>query len=373
VFIGVRNLKIAFLTELFHPHVGGCETRFMEIGRRLASRGHDIHVFTMQYDRNLPKEEKVNGITVHRYAHSGNYVSPDGFRSFGGILKYSIRSLMQLLDSDYDLYYSNQWPMLHSLFIKPVATPLIQEWCEVWTNITKVTFMQKVLKHVGQYHVAVSEFTKQRLTKLLKIDPSKVVVIPNGVDFAKFNSSHAKVWGRIIYTGRIVPHKHVKLLVNAFREVKKKISTAELHIIGSGPGLQSVRNSASSIKDCYVYGFLPEDQMIELLRSAWLFVLPSEREGSGLVVLEAMAAGVPFITINHPDNATKEFCQFKCGLMAEPHKNSIAAAITQLFGNKKLWKELNVNAVNFAKKYDWDIITNQMEDFFGEVKKNANK
>ena len=369
----MRSLKIAFITEFFHPHVGGCERRFMEIGRRLATKGHDVHVFTTQYDLRLPKEEKVNGITVHRYAHSGNYVSPDGFRSFGGILKYSVGSFMQLFDTDYDLYYSNQWPMLHSLLVKPVATPLIQEWCEVWTNCAKVTMMQKVLKHVGQYHVAVSEFTRQRLTNLLKIDPSKIVVIPNGVDFAKFNSTHAKVWGRIVYAGRIVPHKRVKLLVDAFREVKKNIPTAELHIIGSGPGLQSVRSSASAIKDCYVHGFLPEKQMVELLKSAWLFVLPSEREGSGLVVLEAMAAGVPFITINHPDNATKEFCKFKCGLIAEPRKNSIADVITQLFSDEKLWKELNVNALDFAKKYDWDIITNRVEEFFGEVMKNAGK
>jgi glycosyltransferase involved in cell wall biosynthesis len=373
VFIGVRSLKIAFLTELFHPHVGGCERRFIEIGRRLATKGHDIHVFTTQYDRNLPKEEQVDGITVHRYAYSGNYVSPDGFRSLGGITKYSVSSFMQLLGSDYDLYYSNQWPMLHSLCVKPVAAPLIQEWCEVWTNCTKVTLMQRLLKYAGQYHVAVSEFTRQRLVDILKIDPSKVVVIPNGVDFAKFNSSREKVWGRIVYAGRIVPHKRVKLLVNAFREVKKKIPTAELHIIGSGPRLESVRNSASDIKDCYVHGFLPEDQMIDLLKSAWLFVLPSEREGSGLVVLEAMAAGVPFVTINHPDNATKELCQFKCGLMAEPRETSIATTITQLFGNRKLWNELNVNALKFAKKYDWDTITDHVEDFFLEVVKNAGK
>ena len=369
----MRSLKIAFLTELFHPHVGGCERRFIEIGRRLAIKGHDVHVFTMLYDRNLPKEEQIDGITVHRYAHSGTYVSPDGFRSFGGILKYSVMSFMQLLGSDYDLYYANQWPMLHSLFVKPVANPLIQEWCEVWTNHTKVTLMQRLLKYAGQYHVAVSEFTRQRLLNLLRINPSKVVVIPNGVDFAKFNSSRTKVWGRIVYAGRIVPHKRVMLLVNAFREVKKKIPTAELHIIGSGPGLQSVRNNASAIKDCYIHGFLPENQMIDLLKSAWLFVLPSEREGSGLAVLEAMAAGVPFVTVNHPDNATKELCQFKCGLMAEPHETSIAATITQLFSNEALWKELNVNALDFAKKYDWDTIANQVEDFFGEVVKNTNK
>lgn len=369
----MRSLKIAFLTELFHPHVGGCERRFMEIGRRLASKGHDIHVFTSLYDRNLPKEEKVNGINVHRYAHSGNYVTPDGFRSVGGIMKYSVMSFTQLLGSDYDLYYSNQWPMLHSLCAKPVATPLIQEWCEVWTNCLKVTLMQKMLKHVGYYHVAVSEFTRQRLINLLKIDPSKVVLIPNGVDFAKFNTSRAKVWGRIVYAGRIVPHKRVKLLVNAFREVKRKIPAAELHVIGSGPGLESVKKLASTIKDCHVHGFLPEDEMVDLLKSAWLFVLPSEREGSGLVVLEAMAAGVPFVTINHPDNATKDLCQFKCGLMAEPNTASIAQTITQMYNNKELWQELSTNAFNFAKNNDWDTIANSMEDFFVEVVKNAGK
>jgi glycosyltransferase involved in cell wall biosynthesis len=373
MFITVRSLKIAFLTEFFHPHVGGCERRFTEIGRRLAARGHEIHVFTIRYDNNLPEEEQIDGMVVHRYAHSENYISSDGFRSFRGIAKYSAKSFIRLLGSDFDLYYSNQWPMLHSVFAKPVATPLIQEWCEVWTNFVKVTFMQKLLKNVGDYHVAVSEFTRQRLAKLLKIDPSKVVVIPNGVDFAKFNSSRPKIWGRIVYAGRVVPHKHVDLLVDAFGEIKRSIPTAELHIIGSGSGLRLVKDKAVGIKDCFVHGFLPENQMIDLLQSAWLFVLPSEREGSGIVVLEAMASGVPFVTIEHPDNAVKEFCNYKCGLIVEPQKNSIAAAVVKLYNDKDLWKELSVNALNFAKKYDWDIITECMEDFFGAVLKNAGK
>jgi glycosyltransferase involved in cell wall biosynthesis len=369
VFIDVRSLKIALLTELFHPHVGGCERRFMEIGRRLATWGHDIHVFTIKYDPNLPQEEKVNGITVHRYAYSGNYVSPDGFRSFGGIIKYSVMSFMKLLSSDYDLYYCNQWPMLHSLCVKPVANPLIQEWCEVWTNSTKVKFMQRLIKNIPNHHVAVSEFTRERLSNILKIDPRKVVVIPNGVDFAKFSNSLTKTWGRIIYAGRVVPHKGVELLVEAFHEVKKKIPSAELHIIGSGSSLHSIRKRAEGIKDCFVHGFMPEDQMVDLMKSAWLFVLPSQREGSGIAVLEAMAAGVPFVTIDYPDNAAKEFCDFKCGLLVKPSVISIAKAIIKLINEEELWTELSLNAVEFAKKCDWNIIAKYMEDFFCKVVK----
>ena len=373
MFSGVRNLKIAILTEFFHPHIGGCERRYLEIGRRLASRGHKIHVYTIQYDNNLPKEEQVDGINIHRYAYSGNYVTPDGFRSLRGIVKYSATSFMRLIGSDYDLYYSNQWPLLHSFFAKAVVSPLIQEWCEVWTNFRKVTLMQNIIKNVANYHVAVSEFTKQRLVNLLKIEPSKIFVIPNGVNFAKFNSSRSKIPGRIVYAGRIVPHKNVKLLVDAFRVVKKKIPSAELHIIGSGSELQLVRNKAEGIKDCFVHGFLPEEQMIDYLKSAWLFVLPSEREGSGLAVLEAMAAGVPFLTIDHPDNAVTELCNFKCGLMVKPLEIFIAKAIIHLFNNEKIWNELSRNALNFAKEYDWDLITNQMEDFFGMVLNNVKK
>jgi len=57
----------------------------------------------------------------------------------------------------------------------------------------------------------------------------------------------------------------------------------------------------------------------------------------------------------------------------EPHETSIATAITQLFSNEEQWNELHINALNFAKKYDWDTITNHAEDFFGEVAKNARK
>jgi glycosyltransferase involved in cell wall biosynthesis len=369
----VSRLKIAFLAEFFHPHVGGCEKRFFEIGRRLVNRGHEAHVFTIQYDGNLPKEEQIDGIRVHRFAYSRSYISQDSFRSFGGILKYSSASFMRLLGSDFDLYYSNQWPMLHSLFVKPIASPLIQEWCEVWESPLKVMLMQRLLKNVGDYNVAVSEFTRQKLHSFLKMDLKKITVVPNGVDASRFSNSNTKVLGRIVYLGRIVPHKHVELLVDAFREVKKRVPQAELHIVGSGLSIRAVKEKAADIPDCFIHGFLSEEQMIDLLKSAWLFVLPSEREGSGIAALEAMAAGVPFLTLDYPNNAAKELCKFNCGSVVEPLESSIAQAIIQLFGNESMWKELSGNALKVAKMYDWDMITNQLEKFFRRVLNNAEK
>jgi glycosyltransferase involved in cell wall biosynthesis len=279
---------------------------------------------------------------------------------------------MRLLGQDFDVYYSNQWPMLHSVFAKPAASPLVQEWCEVWYSSLKVTILQQFLKRLGDYHVAVSEFTKHRLLTFLELDPEKIAVIPNGVDNSRFHcNSHEKVRGRIVYVGRLEPHKHVDLLVDAFRKVKEKVPEAELHIVGSGSSMQLIKDRASGLKDCFIYGFLPDDHMIDLLKSSWLFVLPSEREGSGLVALEAMAAGSPFVTVDYPDNGAKKLVHFKCGLSVDPNDNSIASAIRQLLNDEEMWKDMSNRALDFSKEHDWSIVTERMEAFLQMVARHA--
>lgn len=367
-------MKIAFLIELFYPHVAGCERRILEIGKRLARRGHEVHVLTLQHDRDLPKRELIEGVVVHRCARSNSYITPNGSRSLNGVFKYSLAVFKELLGQSFDVYYSNQWPMLHSIIVKPVASPLIQEWCEVWSHPPKVMMLQKTLKVLCKHHVAVSEFTRRRLFNFLGLDGERVSVVPNGVDYQNFcRGSENKVWGRIAYIGRIVPHKHVEMLVDAFRKVKEKAPQAELHIVGSGPCLPLIKRKASRIKGCFVHGFLPEDEMLELLKSSWLFVLPSEREGSSIVVLEAMAAGLPFVTCNYPNNAAKELAKHECGVAVSPNSVSIASAILQFLNNDGIWKEMSYNARRFAEEHDWDSVTNQMEHLLCKVSHGVDK
>jgi len=361
-------LKISFLIELFYPHVAGCENRFFEIGRRLSQRGHEVHVFTLQHDSILPREETIQGISVHRCAYSGNYLSSNGLRSVGGVLKYSLAAFSRLVRKDFDIYYSNQYPMVHSIFAKPVAQPLVQEWCEVWNYSLKAEMLQEILKWIVDYHVAVSEFTRRRLIGFMGIKPEKVSVVPNGVDASKFHDDEKrKTSGRIVYVGRLVPHKHIEMLMDAFHQVKQKTDDAELHIIGEGSYLSSLRQKAAKTKDCYVHGFLPEDEMIDLLNSSWLFVLPSEREGSSISVLEAMASGLPFVTADFPDNAVKDLAEFKCGLVTEPNDDAIASAIFQLMSDEQLYSQMSHNALSYAKQQDWNLVTDRMEDLLYRV------
>lgn len=365
-------MKIAILTELFHPHIAGCERRFLEVGKRLSNRGHEIHVFTIQYKKGLPKEEIVDGIFIHRCAYINKYIVSDGYRSLMGVLKYSLAAIFKVIGSDFDVYYSNQWPILHSIFTNPFASPLAQEWCEVWFKNIKMIILEKMLKRVTSYHVAVSEFTKRRLVEFLHIEQRKIAVIPNGVDYRKFSGgAHKKKWGKLVYVGRMVPHKHVDLLINAFRQVKHKMPETELHVVGSGPLLPSIKELAHKVDGVYVHGNLSEDHMLDILKESCIFVLPSEREGSGIVALEAMAAGTPVITVDFPDNAAKELINRKNGLVVPPMADSIAEAALSLLSDESRWHEISRCACAFAKQYDWDFIANKMERYLKDVAKGS--
>ena len=146
---------------------------------------------------------------------------------------------------------------------------------------------------------------------------------------------------------------------------------AELHIIGSGPSMRLIKDRASGLSDCFIHGFLPDDLMIDLLKSSWLFVLPSEREGSGIVALEAMAAGLPFITVDYPDNGAKKLAHSECGLAVSPTSSAIASATLQLLKDEDKWKEMSNNALDFSKEHDWDIVAERMEAFLHMVANHA--
>ena len=341
------------------------------MGKRLADRGHEVHVFTSKYHDTLADEEVVEDILVHRYPCSRHYLLPNGSRSVDGILKYSVETFRRLLGRDFDVCYSNQWPMVHSLLARWASSPLVQEWCEVCDRASMVTLFQHVLKLVPDGHVAVSDFTRRRLLSILRVDDSKIGTIPNGVDNSQFLGTHRhKSWGRIIYVGRLTPHKHVELLIDAFRRVKERAANAELHIVGAGPSLPALKERVQGINDCYFHGFLSESKKIDLLESSWIFVLPSEREGSSLVALEAMAAGLPLVTVNYPDNAVKELHPSSC-LVAEPEKDVVASAIMQLLDNEDEWKTKSVNSIVYAKQNDWSSVARQMESYLRGVVHSA--
>lgn len=359
-------MRIAILTELFFPHVGGTEFRLYEIAKRLVRRGHDVDVFTIQHSQYIPCEEEVQGIQVHRYAYSPGYVTPNGLRSVKGVLAYALSTALKTIGTGYDVYYFGQWPLLHALLTKPLVSPCVLEWCEVWPK--QIVALEKTLASLMNNHVAVSEFTKRRMTEFLHLDPNRITVIPNGVDFQRFgDSSPRKIWGRLVYVGRVAPHKGLEDLIDAFRIVKEKDSQVELLIAGSGTFLTTIKEYVKGLEGIHILGRISEAEKVELLKSSWLFAMPSSREGFPLAPLEAMAAGTPVLTVDHQDNGLKDICTYGNGVVTSPDSASIASTVLELLSNEEEWNSMRKASILYAEEHDWETVADQAEDYFRSI------
>jgi glycosyltransferase involved in cell wall biosynthesis len=157
---------------------------------------------------------------------------------------------------------------------------------------------RKMLKNIRENFdalVVLTESMKQYMTALgIKIN----YIIPNGLNLIDYCNHGEK--GYILYAGRLVPHKRVDILIKIYSEIVEEIEE-NLVIIGSGPCENYLKNYATSLnlKDrIFFLRFLPRPKYLEYLSKCSLFILPSEAEAFGVVLIEAMASGKPVIARN---------------------------------------------------------------------------
>jgi len=371
-------MRIAIVCEGFKPYIGGVETRYTKLSEYLA-RKHDVDVITLLHKTLVPEGEHAfeteshGKIRVFRLEVSDRYFREDGTRSLRGVRDFSKKCMEHLKQNSYDIVLASEWPLLHILYVrKETNHNLVIDWHEVWGRyywrfglkglagyiLEKITARSK-----GVRHIAVSNFTKERLQNILGVK-EEIPVIRNGIDPAEYdNLSHiGKEVGKILFFGRFAPHKGISLLVEAFKMVKKTRPEVSLHIVGDGPLRDEVTALASRLEDIHVHIAVPRASLLEIIKSAWMVVIPSYREGHGISYLEAMAAGTPVISIRSPYNAFSNMVENgEQALLADPKPDSLAKAITTLLLDEELHKRLSENGRAFASRFSWEDISLELE------------
>jgi glycosyltransferase involved in cell wall biosynthesis len=100
------------------------------------------------------------------------------------------------------------------------------------------------------------------------------------------------------------------------------------------------------------------------MKSSKVFVLPSTREGFGIAALEALACGLPVITIDHPRNASTVFAGHGCGALSRLDSEDMALKINEILVNTA---ERSANCRDKAQEYDWNVITDYLEGYYQKI------
>jgi L-malate glycosyltransferase len=373
------RMKIAFVYDVIYPYVkGGVEKRVWELSVRLAARGHEVHIFGMKYwdgdDILLCEGVILHGVCPARPLYAG------GRRTVGEAIRFSLCLIPHLGAYRFDLIDCQQFPYFSCISVKLCSlirrTTLVITWHEVWGNYWYTYLgragafgkcIERSVARLTPHVIGVSKTTTAHLIK--SGGPETIRIIPNGVD----NNRIAMIplaadRSDLIFAGRLIREKHADLLVQAFAILLKEQPGLTLLVIGDGPERESLLGliRETGLGDCIrIRGFEAEhDDLIARMKASKVFVLPSTREGFGITALEALACGLPVVTVDHPANAIRELITEKNGFHSSLSAEDLAGKIRQALAHHE---EMRDACIATAAAFDWDCIAAESEDYYRSV------
>lgn len=381
-------MKIIFVYDAIYPYVkGGGEKRIYDISRRLADRGHEVHLFGMKFWSG-PDVIQEGGVHLHGVCPARGLYTSSGRRSICQALYFSANLLPPLLKADFDLVDCSVFPYFPCFSAKIACLlkrkPLVLTWYEVWRDYWREylgilkgligEMTEKAVSMLAKRNIAISDTTKKNLVKL-GVAEEKITVLPNGIDLDVIReTAPSGDESDVIFAGRLIADKNVDVLIKAVRLAKEKISGIRCIIIGDGPerGRLTELTVTLGLQDNVKFtGFLDYGEVIAHMKASKVFVLPSTREGFGIVVVEANACGLPVITAKHERNAAADLIdEGKNGFKCELSEKELAEKILAIVGDDSLRKKMSEHCLEHSKKYDWGMIADDAEKYYRKTISN---
>jgi glycosyltransferase involved in cell wall biosynthesis len=243
------------------------------------------------------------------------------------------------------------------------------ETMKSFSRFLDAKFMPDAIKIADQV-IAVSESTERDLVSEIPEAKGKVKVIyeANSLDFVDFSKKFDKVDGEyILFVGTLEPRKNLARLVKAYSMLSESLRNKFSLVIVGGKGwgnenLELIIDQLNIKKFVKFFGYLSNDELVNVYSNAYLFVMPSLYEGFGLPLLEAMNFGVPVVTSN---NSSMPEVGGDAAILVDPNNVvSIKNGIESVVLNPKVRTELSYNGFERSKLFSWNKASKETIDVF---------
>lgn len=364
--------NIVHVSSYYPPHLGGLERVAQEVAEQLARDGYHITVLTSDSGaKNMARTETRNGLTVRRlwsfdFAHTA---------FIPGLLWQLLRTEKPAI---FHLHLAQAYtPEMVWLAAKLRGIPYVVHfhldvepsgslgfiflWWKRWIQPGII----KGAAHVITLSPDQSTLIEERYHK----PADQVTFIGNGVgeQFLKLGevkrAFHTPL--RLIFVGRLALQKRPERLVEAMSLVT---SSATLDMVGDGEDRAKLEALAAKLHltNITFRGRLDGDALLHAYSDADVFVLPSDREGMPLVLLEAMATGLPII--GSDVLGIKELILGIGILVKDPSPETFAKAIDALAGTPERLPQLNAASLQKAENYSWKKLIEKLEIVYKEIR-----
>lgn len=359
-----KLLRILWLNwrDITHPEAGGAEVLTHEVMKRLIKYGHDMTLFCPTV-HGRPSEEIVDGVNIIR--DGGKYTV------YGRGRKYFKKNIDKF---DIVIDEVNPKPFLNPKILdgKPSILLFHQFIREEWFNevpfpLSYLCYYYEnrwLLPYRNALTVTVSESSKKDLEA---IGFSNVKVIPMGINVKPLDElkNKSKV-PALVFIGRLKKHKLPDHAIKAFEIIRNQIPSAEMWIIGDGYMLDELKKM--NVTNVTFFGHISDEKKYDLLSKAHLVLVPSMREGWGLVVTESNAMGTPVVAYN-VNGLRDSVVEGKNGIFAKKNNaNSLAESGLEVLQDPQMLRNLSANALEYSREFSWDKTASYFEQLIQSIK-----
>jgi phosphatidyl-myo-inositol alpha-mannosyltransferase len=365
-------MKIGLVSPYVYPLPGGVTQHVRYLYENLRLRGHDVRILTSSHGLQRASEGDVIRL--------GKGFSMPANGSVGTVtlsFRYVSQARDVLAQERFDVLH------FHEPFVPFLSLVLLRESRSVnvatfhayggWSPAYE--FGSRALGgYAERLHgrIAVSAAARHFIDRYF---PGDYKVIPNGVDVDRFQRAVPIArWHdgtrNLLFVGRFEPRKGLLDLLRAYRLLRKTGCECRLLLVGGGPQEREARRYIATrrLRGVEFLGRVSDDEKAQLFRTADVFVAPATgRESFGIVLLEAMAAGVPVVASDiHGYKGVVR--RDREALLVPPRApKAIAASVARLLRDPDLARQMSEAGRGRADEFSWPRVTAKVDDYYGFV------
>lgn len=382
-------MKILFISDVYFPRINGVSTSMETYHRNLRLLGHVVHVIAPDYA--LPSSDETD--IMRAPSRRVPFDPEDRLMSF----KWVMNQIERIRNENYDLIHIQTPFVAHYLGVKlsrMLGIPCVE---------TYHTFFEEYLHHyVPIVPKKVTRFIAARFSRHQgnsldgMVVPSRpmlrvlkgygittpIEVIPTGIepasfvlgDRAAFRAKHGIPQDRpvILFVGRVAHEKNIGFLLKVVDRIRHEIANILFIIAGEGPALKSLKHEVRDLRlseNVMFVGYLDRHtDLNDCYRAADVFVFSSRTETQGLVLLEAMAQGVPVVSI--AELGTRDVLREGLGVwIAQEELTDFSGKVVTMLGDKQVCQALGDSGRAYASEWSAQKQAERMLNFYQGVLK----
>jgi glycosyltransferase involved in cell wall biosynthesis len=375
-------MKVIQICQRFPPAIGGVESHVSNLALELTRRGVGVKVFTTDSARDIPFQRLPRNniqypFEVRRFHAYKAANLPHGL----GIIAPSM--LPRLLSESFDIVHAHSYgffPTYAGTFVHEIRNrPLV-----ITThsdagrhNLQKLIYDATVPTLTLRRATRIIAITKEEVRYLIRlgVQSKRISVIPNGINLAEFEGKlerpHNSDFLSILFVGRVYPNqKGLETLIRAVSQIARSVNW-RLDIVGEdwsgAAGVLELARKLGIHDRVQVLGELSRANLVEAYQTADLFVLPSLFEPFGIVLLEAMASGLPIVA-SRVGGIPEVVEEGKTGLLVEPgNPEELRKALETLLSDTNLRNRMGQAGRERAVLFSWTTIVPQIQKVYEEV------